>query len=51
MRKDGVWENEFWTVFPKDENELPQDFPTYEEAEEYAEEKFCSGNYIIESPC
>lgn len=26
-----------YTVFPKDETELPQDFSTYEKAKEYAE--------------
>lgn len=38
-----------YTVFPKDENELPQDFSTYEEAEEYGEENFETGEYVIES--
>lgn len=27
-----------YTVFPKDEQYLPQDFPTYAQAYEYAEE-------------
>lgn len=30
-----------WTVFPADETELPQDFETREEAEEYAESLDC----------
>ena len=30
-----------YTVFPEDPNELPQDFPTYKEAEEYAETLDC----------
>ncbi len=47
-RKMNDW---FCTVFPNDENELPQDFPTYEEAKEYGDEKFGIGNYTIESPC
>lgn len=34
------------TVFPKDADEMPQDFPTWEEAKEYAEENFseCGAN-------
>lgn len=36
-----------YTVFPKnDKTELPQDFTTYKEAEEYAEELDCE--YEIE---
>lgn len=37
-----------YTVFPKDENELPQDFRTYENAEDWAEENLDCG-YEIES--
>ena len=36
-----------YTVFPKDESEMPQDFSTYKEAKEYAEELGC--DYEIES--
>lgn len=38
-----------YTVFPKDESgvELPQDFPTYQEAQEYAETLDCES--VIES--
>ncbi len=42
--------NDFVIVFPKDENELPQDFPSYAEAKECADEEFGDGNYTIESP-
>lgn len=42
--------NDFVIVFPKDENELPQDFPSYAEAKEWADEEFGDGNYTIESP-
>lgn len=38
-----------YTVFPNDPNELPQDFATEQEAEEYGNEQFGSGNYTIES--
>lgn len=37
------------TVFPKDENEMPQDFPTYEEAKEYGDEEFGENGYTIET--
>lgn len=37
------------TVFPKDADEMPQDFPTWEEAKEYAEENFSERGYTIES--
>ena len=37
----------FYTVFPKDKNEMPQDFPTYKEAEKYVNEEFGENNYII----
>lgn len=40
----------FYTVFPNDENEMPQDFPSYEEAKEYGNEMFGEGNYSIEAP-
>lgn len=40
----------FCTVFPKDENEMPQDFSTYEEAKKYGDEMFGEDNYTIESP-
>ena len=38
-----------YTVFPKDKDELPQDFPTYEEAVAYGTECFGEGGYTIES--
>lgn len=49
---DGVWKNGFVTLFPKEEykNELPQDFPTWKEAEEYGNKQFGKGNYTIETP-
>ena len=49
---DGIWEDGFFTVFPINEceNELPQDFATKKEAEEYGKENFGEGNYIVESP-
>lgn len=37
-----------YTVFPKDEGEMPQDFPTYSDAKEYGDEEFGEGNYTIE---
>lgn len=40
----------FWTVFPNDNNEVPQDFETYEDAVEYGNEQFGEGNYEISSP-
>ena len=40
----------FYTVFPNDENEMPQDFPSYEEAKEYGNKMFGEGNYSIEAP-
>ena len=40
----------FVTVFPKDPEEMPQDFNSREEAKEYGDEKFGEGNYTIESP-
>lgn len=39
-----------YTVFPKDPDEMPQDFDTYEEAQLYGIEKFGHGNFIIASP-
>lgn len=49
---DGVFEDGFYTVFPINEyaNELPQDFATKEEAEEYGNEEYGEGNYIVETP-
>ncbi len=48
---DGVWEDGFYTVFPiNTKNELPQDFPTQKEAEEFGNKEFGEGNYIIETP-
>lgn len=41
----------FCTVFPNDPDEMPQDFYTYKEAEEYGDSKFGKGAYTIESPC
>jgi hypothetical protein len=38
-----------YTVFPKQEGEMPQDFPTYLDAQEYGDEEFGRGNYTIES--
>lgn len=48
---DGVFEYGFYTVFPINEyaNELPQDFATKEEAEEYGNEEYGEGNYIVET--
>ncbi|MDD6456786.1 MAG: hypothetical protein PUF59_09420 [Lachnospiraceae bacterium] len=37
------------TVFPKDADEMPRDFPTWEEEKEYAEENFGDFGYTIES--
>lgn len=36
-----------YTVFPKSDYELPQDFPTYKEAKEYAESLDCES--VIQS--
>lgn len=49
---DGIWENGFYTVFPINEyeDELAQDFTTWNDAKEYGNEKFGEGNYIIETP-
>ena len=44
-------EDWFCTVFPHDPDEMPQDFPSWEEAEIYGDEHFGRGNYMIESPC
>lgn len=44
----------FVTVFFDDESEMPQDFPTYTEAEMYAEDRIRGlekKGYTIESPC
>ena len=43
-------EGVFFTVFPDDPKEMPQDFPNMKEAEEYGDENFGSGNYTIEHP-
>lgn len=40
----------FCTVFPDDPDEMPQDFPTWKDAEEYGNERFGQGNYVIETP-
>ena len=44
--------NEEWfcTVFPNDLDKMPQDFPTWEEAIQYADEEYGKGNYTIETP-
>lgn len=49
---DGIFENGFYTVFPigEYENELPQDFASKKEADEYGKENFGEGNYIVETP-
>ena len=44
MAEDG----NFWTCFPNAPDEMPQDFPTWREADEYGRELFGSGNYIVE---
>lgn len=36
-----------YTVFPDDESYLPQDFPTYTDAETYGNEEFGKGRYVI----
>lgn len=41
----------FVTVFPKEEGEMPQDFPSYAEAKEFADKEYGEDNYAIESPC
>lgn len=38
-----------YTVFPKDPNRMPQDFPTYEDAKAYADEYEGESEYTIES--
>lgn len=38
-----------YTVFPKDDAYLPQDFSTYKEAEEYGNEEFGEAGYEIQS--
>ena len=38
-----------YTVFPKDEEEMPQDFDTYSKAFDFAEEEYGAGNYIIDA--
>lgn len=37
-----------YTVFPTDTDELPQDFSSQEEAEEYGNDVFGIGNYEIQ---
>lgn len=37
-----------YTVFPKDEDRMPQDFSTYKEAKEYGDE-YENGEYVIAS--
>lgn len=37
-----------YTVFPDDPDEMPQEFESYCDAEEYGNERFGKGNYIIE---
>lgn len=39
----------FWTVFPEDEDIMPQDFDSYEAAKEWADGLCCS--YTIEEAC
>lgn len=46
----GCMDEYFVTVFPKDKTELPQDYLTYKEAKESADERYGEGNYTIESP-
>ena len=41
--------NMIYTVFPKDKDELPQDFSTQEEAVAYGIEYFGESGYVIES--
>mgnify|MGYP000016524682 FL=1 len=38
-----------YTVFPKEDGEMPQDFDTYSEARDFADEEYGEGNYTIES--
>ena len=38
-----------YTVFPKDETEMPQDFPSYKDAKDYGDSEFRAGNYEIQS--
>ena len=42
-------EERFYIVFPRDPDEMPQEFPTYFKAREYGDERFGKGNYEIES--
>lgn len=50
VKEENIMDDYFVTVFPKDECELPQDFSSYTEAKEWADEEFGEGNYTIESP-
>ena len=38
-----------YTVFPNEDGEMPQDFATYSEARDFADEEYGEGNYTIES--
>ena len=38
-----------YTVFPKNNEDLPQDFPTLKQAREYGDEFFGPENYEVES--
>ena len=46
-----MYDGLFYTVFPNSKDEMPQDFDSYDEAREYGEAMFGSGNYTIECPC
>lgn len=48
--KESKKEEKIFTVFPDDKNELPQDFPTFEEAKAFAVKEFGKGKYTIQSP-
>lgn len=49
-KKQRMFEERFYTVFPKDPKEMPHDSQTWEEAKEYGDERFGEGNYTIETP-
>lgn len=38
-----------YTVFPKDNDKMPQDFSSYSDAKEYGDDEFGEGNYTVES--
>jgi hypothetical protein len=42
------FEQTFWTLFPSDETEPPQDFDSWYEAKKYGDEMYGEGNYTIE---